>query len=49
MIGIKQPNLHKIMMFFPTTSSKSLHAARIDELADYKRAGKKSDELEVCG
>ena len=28
------PNYHKILIFFPTTSLKCLHAARIDELAD---------------
>ena len=28
------PNYHKILIFFSTKSLKSLHAARIDELAD---------------
>ena len=28
------PNYHKILIFFPQKSLKSLHAARIDELAD---------------
>ena len=28
------PNYHKILIFFPTKSLKSLRAARIDELAD---------------
>ena len=35
--GIKKPNLHKILIF-PTTSLKSTCGARIDELADSKRA-----------
>ena len=28
------PNYHKILIFFPTKSLKSLRAARIDQLAD---------------
>ena len=32
--GIEKANYHKILIFFPTTSLKSLHAARIDQLAD---------------
>ena len=28
------PNYHKILIFFPTKSLKSLYAARIDELVD---------------
>ena len=32
-ISIDQPNYHKILIFFPTTSWKRLHAARIDQLA----------------
>ena len=32
--GIEKPNYHKILIFFPTTSLKRSHEARIDELAD---------------
>ena len=32
--GIDQAHYRKILIFFPTTSLKCLHAARIDELAD---------------
>ena len=38
-IGIKKPNLHKILIFSPSPL-KSLRRARIDELADSKRASK---------
>ena len=34
------PNYHKILNFFPTKSLKSLHAARIDELADSNEQAK---------
>ena len=36
-IGIKEPNVHKILIFVPTTSYKGLQTARIDKLADPKR------------
>ena len=36
-IGIKEPNGHKILIFVPTTSYKGLQTARIDKLADPKR------------
>ena len=32
--GIEKPNYHKTLIFFPTTSLKWSHEARIDELAD---------------
>ena len=32
--GIEKPNYHKTLIFFPTTSLKRSHEARIDELAD---------------
>ena len=32
--GIEKPNYHKTLIFFPTTSLKWPHEARIDELAD---------------
>ena len=32
--GIEKPNYHKTLIFFPTTSLKWWHEARIDELAD---------------
>ena len=32
--GIEKPNYHKTLIFFPTTSLKRSHGARIDELAD---------------
>ena len=31
-------NYHKILIFFPTKSLKSLHAARMDELGDSNEA-----------
>ena len=38
--GIEKANYHKILIFFPTTSLKSLHAARIDQLADSNEPAK---------
>ena len=32
--GIEKPNYHKTLIFFPTTSLKRSHEARIDQLAD---------------
>ena len=40
-IGIKKHNLHKILIFSPQPLKKSLHRARIDELADSKQASNK--------
>ena len=37
------PNYHKILIFFPTKSLKSLCAARIDELADSKEPATKNN------
>ena len=34
------PNYHKILIFFPTKSLKSLRTARIDELADSNEPAK---------
>ena len=34
------PNYHKILIFFPTKSLKSLRAARIDQLADSNEPAK---------
>ena len=48
--GIEKANYHKILIFFPTTSLKSLHAARIDQLADSNEPAKRrmtSGALEV--
>ena len=42
------PNYHKILIFFPTKSLKSLCAARIDELADSNEpALKVEDEFQI--
>ena len=38
--GIEKANYHKILIFSPTTSLKSLHAARIDQLADSNEPAK---------
>ena len=38
--GIEKPNYHKTLIFFPTTSLKWSHEARIDELADSNEPAK---------
>ena len=40
--GIEKPNYHKTLIFFPTTSLKWSHEARIDELADSNEPAKRS-------
>ena len=55
--GIEKANYHKILIFSPTTSLKSLHAARIDQLADSNEpaimadgeVGESWEELEDSG
>ena len=42
------PNYHKILIFFPTTSLKCLHAARIDELADSNESAMKHIQKPVA-
>ena len=43
--GIEKPNYHKTLIFFPTTSLKWSHEARIDELADSNEPAMKLKRL----